>query len=471
MKKIFLNLVFILTLVFFQSCTSESYELLNENQNSAILNEDLKNQLETMRELSIITGHVLKDDTAKRYLVDIIKAKTDDSEAISFSTILNQNDDYSNFEKKQLNATFSKSYDENFFRDQFLKTILNHKKDYPILSKQLNINEVSNKTSVDLTHLESSEYQIYFPYSENFQENEIVEYTTSWHPIVTDETNIGSRFSTTGSVPVAVVASVDDEYAFENPSFLIIPTSPCDQIEITNPDDTNGCWGDINSGGGSGSGNIGGGSGNSSSTGVFLTDNVDHTTVTQNDVMKVIIPWIRITEQTSGVFQPTRLTIYRASGDLEFGDDGLLIPSASSYRLLYKKEIKRRWIRNGNWVDIDITFDGDWDVHENTQQLVVFTHHTFRGEINLSGSVKIGWDNDNNQATFEPTASGEFSLTNGNSILRYNNEISRRDVLSHIVGDTGAGTIYYPNDNADYSIRKAGLMDYFFRIYYTDNND
>ena len=27
------------------------------------------------------------------------------------------------------------------------------------------------------------------------------------------------------------------------------------------------------------------------------------------------------------------------------------------------------------------------------------------------------------------------------------------------------------NDDANHAIKKAGSMDYFFRIYYTDNND
>ena len=459
MKKTSLCFAIILALVFHQSCTKEGDEILTEETSTITQNEEVKSQVAIMKELSIITGHVIKDLSLKKYLINIIEAKKDNSEAISFSTLLGKDDDYSIFERKRLNTDYSKSLDANAFKERFLEIVHNNEKEYPVLSKKLNLNNINNRSSIDLTQFESDEYQVYFPYSENFKEEEIVEYTTSWHPIITDETNEGNKFSPLQNTSVISVSSVDDEYAYENPSFLIIPIDSCDDPQILKSDDPNRCWGDIQ---GDGS------SGNNSATGRFLTENVDHTTVTQEDVVKVIIPWIRITEQTSGIFQPTRLTLYRASGDLEFGDDGLLVPSATSFRILYKKHIKRRWIRKKQWVDIDITFDGDWDVHENTEQLVVFTHHTFSGEVSVSGSVKIGWDNDNNQSTFEPTASGEFTLTSGNSKLRYNNEISRRDVLSHIVGDTGAGSIHYPNDNADYSIRKADLMDYFFRIYYTD---
>ncbi len=271
--------------------------------------------------------------------------------------------------------------------------------------------------------------------------------------------NEGNKFSTSQKAYVTSILSVDDDYTYSNPSFLVIPTDSCDDTKTLKAGKPNECWGDTYRDEDYG---------NDSAAGHFLTKNVNHTTVTQEDVVKVIIPWIRITKQTSGIFQPTRLTLYRASGDLKFGDDGLLIPSATSYRILYKKHIKRRWIRKKQWVAIDITFDGDWDVHENTEQLVVFTHHSFTGKVSLSGTVKIGWDNNNGKPTFDPTASGEFSLTSGNSKLRYNNEISRRNVLSHIVGDTGAGTVYYPNDKANYSIRKADLLDFFFRIYYTD---
>jgi len=425
------------------SC-SEDKPLIEEPQVEA----DLK----IMRELAIATGNSMQNQYAKEQVINLIKAKTDDSESIGFSTLLGKNDRYKKNELKHIDKKII-GKNNNSFRDTFIEHIISNKETFPILMELMddsNYNLTQKTTGINLENFNSEKYQLYFPYSENFDTENISEYTTSYHPIVNEDKNEGFKYSLSSksNTNELKMEEVDDDYAYRNPSLLIIPIDDVDGSEFSNTNE------------GSGGGNP--------ITGGFLTTNVDHTTISQKDVVKVIIPKIKITKQTSGIFQPTRLTIYRASGDLKFGSDGLLLPSATSYRLLYKKHVKRRDIRKKRWKTVNLTFDGDWDVHENTQQIVVFTHHTFKGSVDVKGSVKIGWDKEKNQATFEPTASVDFSLKNGNCKLRYNNEISRRDVLSHLVGDTGAGTYYYKPDKTSYSKRKAGIMDYFFRVYYTD---
>jgi hypothetical protein len=59
-----------------------------------------------------------------------------------------------------------------------------------------------------------------------------------------------------------------------------------------------------------------------------------------------------------------------------------------------------------------------------------------------------------------------FSVKVGNNCrLRYNNNVSRRAILTQVIGDSGAGT--YTDNGVAYSVRTADVMEYYFKPYLT----
>ena len=58
-----------------------------------------------------------------------------------------------------------------------------------------------------------------------------------------------------------------------------------------------------------------------------------------------------------------------------------------------------------------------------------------------------------------------FSTSESRTRLKYNNSISRRDALSHIVGNFGAGT--KSDGGVFYTVRTADALEYYFKHHLT----
>ena len=165
---------------------------------------------------------------------------------------------------------------------------------------------------------------------------------------------------------------------------------------------------------------------------------------------------------------PTTITLVRSSANLTTdNNNNLVFPlSADSRQLMTRQHIKRRDARNHNWVDVNILWDDDWNMHEAEHTLTWASHHTFSGNLNAKGTVKLGWDVEKKKVTFDPKIDINFDVrVGGNCKLRYNNNVSRRAVLTQIIGDTGAGT--YNDNGTEYSVRAADKLQYYFKPYLT----
>jgi len=62
-------------------------------------------------------------------------------------------------------------------------------------------------------------YEIYFPYSENWNPNDVINYTLTYHPLTNVEWNYGMFYDAAGN-PLYEV-TVDDEYAYSTPTYII----------------------------------------------------------------------------------------------------------------------------------------------------------------------------------------------------------------------------------------------------------
>lgn len=62
-------------------------------------------------------------------------------------------------------------------------------------------------------------YMIYFPYSENWLSQSDMGFAVSHHPMTTDEWNYGNSYDASGNLLSDVI--VDDEYAYEHPTYIL----------------------------------------------------------------------------------------------------------------------------------------------------------------------------------------------------------------------------------------------------------
>jgi hypothetical protein len=166
----------------------------------------------------------------------------------------------------------------------------------------------------------------------------------------------------------------------------------------------------------------------------------------------------------------SQITIYRASGDLKFDNTGDLIPSASAYRLKYHYKISRYDVRKHLWVGVNIIWDDDWQEHENTEQFVLVSYQgalvVTSSSLDIKGTTQIGYDLVKKKVSATATVSATFEIKLGpHNILRYNNQVSRRSLLAHVVGGIGFGT--YNENGVPYTIRTADELEYYFKVNWT----
>jgi len=252
------------------------------------------------------------------------------------------------------------------------------------------------------------------------------------------------------SAPAQPVNNIDEKYVAYNPTILVRPIDPVDYT---------------NSGSGSGTGSSG-------VTSVWLTKNIDYTKVPESDIVLVTIPKVKLNTNYRGwIGGSSQIIIWRAAGDLKFDSTGNLIPDASTYDLGLKK-ISRYDVKHHIWVGVNIIWDDDWQEHENTEQFVLISHQgLFSGSIlNIKGSVKIGYDSAKKKVSATATVSANFDITTrSRCILKYNNQVSRRSLLAHVVGGIGFGT--YDVNGVPYTIRTADALDYYFKVNWTHVSD
>ncbi len=122
------------------------------------------------------------------------------------------------------------------------------------------------------------------------------------------------------------------------------------------------------------------------------------------------------------------------------------------------------------WHTVDITWDDDWEISENTEQIVIVSKQGFLYQsiaLDIKGNVKIGWDKKKNEPTFDPTMTLGFVLhpKRDRLKLRYNNELSRRGELTSVVGDDGVGV--YTDNGIGYTIKNADAVQYYFKYRWT----
>lgn len=474
MKKVIISILILLTFIIFNSCDKQ--EVFSEINESNISQENYQKVI-VMKEFSKLLGKTLLFKENREYLVDMIKERNDNSEAITVNALIGKNIPTKEKELLNFSGLKKKTNFKNSIKQVIIHEIENNLLTYPFLAKEIEKLKTKNyqsRTSDDIYDDLSDFFiaqglDVYFPYEENFNlanENRI---TVTWDPMTNQDSNSGfivnineiesngnGLKSSLGLNELTPIDDITDDYVYENATLVVRPAAWIGgSIFIDpnpNPIATNNNPPDWALQGWQG----------------FLTLNVDHTKIKDEDILKVNIPKIRLMEHLATFLTPTTITLVRSSANLTTDNNNFLIfpLSADSRQLLYRHHIKRRNARNHNWVEVNVLWDDDWNMHEAEHTLTWASHHTFSGTLNASGTVKLGWDVEKKKVTFEPKVDINFSVrVGGNCKLRYNNNISRRAILTQVIGDTGAGT--YNDNGVYYSVRTADKMQYYFKPYLT----
>ena len=458
MKKIYLLLVLC---TFILSCTS------NEDSKLVTNNTILTSKDSIKHEISLLIGKTIIDKNAREEFLNITAAINDNRNSISLAALLNSTENITAHEKRMIQSkNQNKSVAISSFKERFNYVLNSEKKNTPAINNLKSKNSTTNKGVFSLfNELAKENLEIVIPYLEDFDMNDTNEISVTYDPEIRDDWNIGTKFEFNDQEILLseVDVIIDDEYAYENntlfvrsiPDYVIedrVYVAPIPDVNTTvitgnDPYITPGSQ-------------------------FWLTQNTDHTKITENDVLLVTIPKIKMNGHLGNMFTSNLISIVRGSGDIATNSDPNSGFLANSHDVITYFEISKYNARNNIWTKLNATFDADWDVHEASQQIVFMNHkrNAYNEEDSkLTATVAIGFDKTTNTITYEPKFNLEWKMNSKqNSKIRFHTELSRKDVLSHLFGDFfGNGVKTEDGVNLPYSIRSAGMFQYYFKVHLT----
>jgi hypothetical protein len=419
-------------------------------------------QVETAKVFSQLLGEVLQDKAARVTLSAHIQQFDDFGDAVSLATLLG---DKQNMPPSEL-ATLSRTgkigllrTGVNPFREVLLQHSLARLHAYPFLERGLETfrtrpERAQQRVSVQeelIAFFASQGLVIHFPYEERFNwETYSGEITTTYDPLIREDWNEGYLFPLTGGTTKGtLVPYVDDAYSLDHATLVVTyldedfyevnTAPPVPELPKPAPD------------------------------AVILNYNVNHTSISQADILFTTIPEVKLTgKDYIGLFgRIIKVRLYRGSSKVKVNFDGTVAAGVDgdTYRFDLIKFSKDD-IKFERWKTVNIQFDPDWDMTENSQQFFLFTEHNLTGKAKANAGVKVGYDFIKKEVTAEATASVNLEVESESSRFRVNTELSRRSVLAYVVGagDHGVRT----RNGIDFNVKSVGLMYFYFEHRFTD---
>jgi hypothetical protein len=492
MKRIFKSAFLImLSTTIFVSCSedSETIELQTEN---------LNDKQKLMQETSILLGKMLTNSEVKTALNQKMKEVDEDAEIVSFAYLFEQENglrknEISNFNKRKVNSS-------NVFKTALQNEFEKNEENYKTIANVLEAKTPKGalaRTSATIANdlaslLVSEELQIFYPFDPEYEDDDtsVQEFYVSYDPLNNAQTNTGYKFHV-GLTDIDVVDGMSNDFLDDNPVYVIVPIDPCDipgrpcgftELQPAPLDPNNellpsGNQFLINNPGGFTGGNTGGtGSNNNNNTvptTTLLTANTNHNNIPESDIISSYIPRIQINGTSwmgfGGTHQKLRFFRGTTDGAVTQNADGTITATGTKYTIKDFR-CKRKYVkRKKRWLGFDAEFDPDWNMSENTQVMAVFSLHHISATASAELTAKSGFKVEGGEIKPHTEASGSvkinFSL--GSSKFRSNAEMSRRQILATIVGTGTTGQTI--NDNGiQYNVKKIGIVDYYFKHYYTD---
>lgn len=414
-------------------------------------------------EFSAILENILTDDSLAEDVTALILEKGGADESLSFDEIISLKNG-GDTRIANISSTFCKAVISE------VSTNLNK---YPIAAEKTAILTKGNDISED--DLQNLDFELYIPYSEYHDLGETNEVTVIYAPedeFVT-ETD-GVKINTTGEK--SLVKSVNDEYTKKNVTIAVLPKDTTTYtLPIADKDFYEELreWYKKHDGARNPQPEDDGEVGrspvedNPSLPDGLLTVNVANSeTIGEEDILYTNIARVKVRNDSwcGFISNKLKLVIYRTSADYETDDNNIpnIIPD---HHMVARYEITKRQIREGYWIEANTIFDDDWDLHEYDQEIFFCSEHNLRlDKADMSGNVTLGYSAEKEDFSAEAGISANFSFQANASILRANNELTRKSILATNMSDMGAGT--YRISGNEFAIRNyGGVVDLVYNMY------
>jgi hypothetical protein len=422
-------------------------------------------QVETAKEFSQLLGEVMQEKEARIGLSQLIQEYDDFGDAVSLSALLGDQTSMPPSELARM-ATFENGYalrkESGSVRQAILDHSLANLSHYPFLKRsfetfrsQKGASQARLSLREDLVAFFASQgLVIHFPYEERFDwETYQGSVTTTYDPLIREDWNEGFLFSLTGDGTQGNrVPYVDDAYSVDHATLVVTfldedfyemnNTPPVPVLPTPAPD------------------------------AVILDYNVNHTSISQADILFTTIPEVQMADREyKNIFSRfVKVRFFRGSSKVKVSFNGTL--SATAEGDTYRYDIikfSKDDVDLKRWKTVNIQFDPDWDMSENSQQLLLFSHYTRSGKSKGTASAKVGYDFVNQKPTAEYTTSVTVEAEMEQSVFRTNSELSRRSVLASIVGASNFGV--RTRNGIDYNVKNVGPLRFYFEHRFTDIPD
>ena len=422
-------------------------------------------QVETAKEFSQLLGEVMQSKEARVTLSVHIQQYDDFGDAVSLSTLLGDKQNMPPSELASLNRlgnTFSLRTASNPFREALLQHSLERFEAYPFLERAFETFRARPERAQQRVSLQeeliaffaSQGLVIHFPYEERFNwETYSGEITTTYDPLIREDWNEGFLFSLTGDGPQGKrISYVDDAYSVDQATLVVTyldedfyemqNTPPVPELPTPAPD------------------------------AVILDYNVNHTSISQADILFTTIPEVQMADREyKKIFSRfVKVRLFRGSSKVKVSFNGTVSATAEGETYRYELiKFSKDDVDLKRWKTVNIQFDPDWDMSENSQQLLLFSHYTRSGKSKGTASAKVGYDFVNQKPTAEYTTSVTVEAELEQSVFRTNSELSRRSVLASIVGASNFGV--RSRNGIDYNVKSVGPLRFYFEHRFTDITD
>ena len=425
-------------------------------------------QVETAKEFSQLLGEVMQDKEARISLSAHIQRYDDFGDAVSLSALLGDKQTMPPSELASLSRagnTFSLRTGTNPFRETLLQHSLERFDAYPFLERAFETfrarpERAQQRVSIQedlIAFFASQGLVIHFPYEERFNWGTYTgSITTTYDPLIREDWNEGFLYTLTGGGLAGAEGKrlpyVDDAYSVDNATLVVTYvdedfyetqiTPPVPELPTPAAD------------------------------AVILNYNVNHTSISQADILFTTIPEVQMTNKDyKNLFSRfVKVRLFRGSSKVKISFNGTVSATAEGETYRYELiKFSKDDVDLKRWKTVNIQFDPDWDLSENSQQLLLFSHYTRAGKSKGTASAKVGYDFVNQKPTAEYTTSVTIEAELEQSVFRTNSELSRRSVLASIVGASDFGV--RTRNGIDYNVKNVGPLHFYFEHRFTDIPD
>lgn len=419
-------------------------------------NMALKSKLE---QRALITTSVMQDKEIVKLFVKAVKNKIAvgkmNEEAITFKEILDEQPTYvSDFAKKFKEKFGEVYYAHNYFRANKFPVPLQ-----PIPTTKSGSSNVSSQLYNDLFS-DNDGAQIYFPYSENFNEQDILSPAITYYPLQEIE-NVEAYQNDENDDDNVLTFIANELYAKNNPTFVLNINeignikSPFVDNMLSDP--------------------------SNSLQNRRIENNVLSDTLDDKYVLSVYIPKVKLLKNfrtwLGGSNFFVMVQCYAKPNNLLVNPQPTLNPIGVNERYVCKDfKIRRKYV--GDWVDFNLIYNDDWKLEQYDNPMLIYSKqgwfYNSNGEANINVTAGLRIDSLRNNSgnisyqmvpTFNAGISVGFKVVLGTQYeFRGSDYITRRGMLANIVDNNfGNGTLEYEKTN--YTVRKIGdCLQYAFVV-------